>query len=307
MRLRLFTALAAAAALAACGSADQQSSSADLQAFDVTEAPPPGMASFEPPEEPAASGSPVARAAPQIAYSYTYAFRVPGDRLAAVQERHLELCHQLGPQRCSLGQMRRDASSGDYVQATLTLQVAAPIARQFGQRLVATAAEAGADTVDQGVSGEDLSKQIVDAEARIRTREVLVRRLTQILETRSGNIQQAVEAERAVTQAQEELEAARAWLAEMRGRVAMSTFTISYNSGAPLAGGLSEPVRGAAAEVGGIVGKSLAAMIILLGTLLPWALLALLVWVAVRTARRRFRRGREEPMAGETGTPPAEA
>lgn len=250
-------------------------------------------------------GSIIPTPTPRIAYSYGYTFRLPTDAVSAAQERHRSLCHQLGTARCRIVNLERSASSGDYVTATTTLQVAAADAVTFGMQLVEAATEAGADTVDRSIAGEDLSRRMVDTEARIRTREALIRRLTVLLETRTGDIQQAVEAERAITSAQEELDAARGWLAEMRTRVDMSTFTLRYQSGAPLAGGLWDPVRRSFGEVGSGFAGSLAAMILFVGLLLPWLILGGIVFLIVRAVRRRRRIRREEARDSEE-TPPAD-
>lgn len=284
-------------ALASCGAAtEEKTSSEDLRTFDVQEEAPSAPQAAA---DGTASSSPAATevqvALPQIAYTYSYAFRLPAEQLVAVQEQHLDLCESLGPARCRVVDMKRSASSGDYVEGSLTLQVAAPIARDFGQRVVAAAASGGAETIDRGIAAEDLSKQIVDTAARIRTKEALVERLTTLLETRSGNIAQAVEAERAINAAQEELEQARAWLAEMRGRVAMSTFEIGYQSGAPLEGGVSEPLRDAFGRIGDLFGTSLAAIITILAIALPWLLVGGLALLLVRRIRRR-----RPELSGET-------
>lgn len=309
MRLRFLLPLALAL-VAGCGNESGRETTAtpDLKSYDAAEAPPaPGSPApapdARPAQEPPERAGQVAVSIPRIAYTYSYTFRLATDRLGPVQERHLELCRQAGPERCRIVNLERSAATGDYATATTTLQVAAPIAAQFGERLTATAAREGADMVERGISGEDLSRQMIDTEARIRTREVLIRRLTELLETRSGNIQQAVEAERAINTAQEELEAARGWLAEMRTRVAMSTFTINYQSGAPLAGGVTEPIRDAFAEVGAVFSRSLAMLILLVGILLPWLTVGALVFLAVRAIRRRRRTsyppdGQVEPVAG---------
>ncbi|MBA3677010.1 MAG: DUF4349 domain-containing protein [Sphingosinicella sp.] len=285
MNIRACLAFGLALMVAACGQqgAPTQSTTA-LKAFDAEAAAP---------AKPDATGEEVKTAVPQIAYTHLYTFRLASEAVSGVQEKHVALCEKLGPARCRIVDLKRSASSGDYVNGSLTLQVAAPIAAQFGQRIVAAATEAGAETVDRGISGEDLSKQIVDTDARIRTKEALVARLTQILATRSGNIEQAVAAERAVNVAQEELEQARAWLVEMRGRVAMSTFEIGYESGAPLAGGFSEPIQGAFATVGELFGKSLGLIILVVAALLPWVLIALGIILAMRAARRRGWWGRK--------------
>jgi len=225
---------------------------------------------------------------PQIAYTYRYTFRLPSSAVASTQDEHLKLCEQFGVARCRVANLERSASSGQYLSGSTTLLVAAPIARAFGDRAVAMAARAGADTVDRGIEGEDLSKQIVDTDARIRTKQALVDRLTILLQTRSGNMQQAVEAERAINAAQEELEQARSWLAEMRGRVAMSTITLRYESAAPLGGGFIEPIRASFAQMGNLFGQSLGLIIMVVAALLPWAILVGLVLLAVRALRRRL-------------------
>ena len=288
-------------AASACGQVGEHTAREDLRSYDVAEeaAPPARTEDGQAAQgEPSASGE-IPASVPRIAYSYGYTFRLATDAVSSAQERHLALCRQFGAARCRVVNLQRSASSGDYVTATTTLQVAAAEAVGFGTRLVVSATEAGADTIDRSISGEDLSRQMVNTEARIGTREALIRRLTVLLETRSGNIEQAVQAERAITSAQEELDAARGWLAEMRTRVDMSTFTLRYESGAPLAGGLWEPVRQSFGEVGSGFAGSLAAMILFVGLLLPWLILGGIVFLIVRAVqRRRLRRREAEEIQG---------
>lgn len=301
---------------AACSQGgEEKTTSENLRTYDLAEEAPsaPPAPAMEPPpapgapssaETPAGTGTSVEVAMPEIAYTYRYTFRLSSEAVADLQEKHLALCQSLGPARCRVVDMRRSASSGDYVEGALKLQVAAPIAGEFGKRLVGAAAEEGGETIDRGISAEDLSKQIVDTAARIRTKEALVERLTALLETRSGNIAQAVEAERAINAAQEELEQARAWLVEMRGRVAMSTFEIGYTSEGPLPGAVGDPLRDAFGSVGDLFGRSLALIITLVAAVLPWALLALLIWWIAATARRRMAKGHLEEIEEAPAAPP---
>jgi hypothetical protein len=290
--MRALSSIGIVLALAACGQGEVKPQTEELQTFDVAEAPPPPRAEYEPSAQPAAQtpSQTAPAAAPQIAYTYTYGFRLPADSIAKVQESHLRLCDQAGAARCRVVEMTRSASEGQASNAVLRLQVAAPAARAFGERLVQSASGSGAETVERGIAAEDLSKQIVDADARIRTKQVLVQRLTTLLETRSGNIAQAVEAERAINEAQEELEKGRAWLAEMRGRVAFSTVDISYASRTPIAGSVGNPLRQALDGVGVIFAGSLALIITIIGAALPWLALAALAWWLWRQWRRRAER-----------------
>jgi len=240
----------------------------------------------EPPPEPAARVS-VAVSIPRIAYTYGYTFRLAGGDVAAVQERHLGLCRRLGPARCRVASMRRGGQAEGQPTAELDLEVAAPLADAFGRRLAAISAAAGARVVDRAIAAEDLTRQMIDSDARIRTRETLIRRLTGLLETRSGNIQQAVEAERAINHAQEELEAARALLGEIRARVAMSTVEIGYQAEAEAAAPVGNPVADAFAQLGRLAGASLGVLILVAGIALPWLLAGGLVFLAMRVLRRR--------------------
>ncbi|HEY0012074.1 MAG TPA: DUF4349 domain-containing protein [Allosphingosinicella sp.] len=270
----------------------------DLKMFDV-ESPGGGVAyapaaveapSAEPGRNPVAPDGAIAQTAPRIAYTYGYRFRLPSVAVAQLQERHLGLCRQLGDRRCRVLSMRRGEQSGggeeDAASAALALEVAAPLAARFGAALTQSAGNAGGETIDRTIAAEDLSRQMVDTEARIRTRETLIRRLSALLETRSGNIEQAVQAERAINQAQEELDSARTWLAEMRGRVAMSKFEIGYDAVGATAVPERNAFAAAFATVGTVTVQSLAVLVLIGGLLAPWATIGLLIWLAVRRHRR---------------------
>jgi len=290
MNHRALTVIVFLAALSSCGKAPSGGGSEPI-----------AVQRFAPEGGKADTSVPTA-AAPQIAYTYDYGFRLNPDAVVTVQEAHLRLCDQLGPLRCQVSQMERSAGEGDHVRGSLTLLVAAPIARRFGDQLIAAAAKAGGEAVERQITAEDLSKQIVDVDARIRTKETLVNRLTTLLETRSGNIAQAVEAERAVNGAQEELEQARAEIAAMRGRVALSTIKVEYDSSRRLGGGFLRPVRSSLSAMGSLFGQSISVLVTLIAVLLPWALLGGLIWWIVRHihARRRLAVAQTEADSGAT-------
>jgi hypothetical protein len=282
----------------------------NLRLFDVQEEPPvqhepmPADATaFAPPapEEPSPPSA-IAVTAPRIAYTYGYSFRLDGDRIAAVQESHIAACRRLGPALCRVTAMQRGETSEGAGGANLKLQVAASLADGFGRDLIAIAGNGGGETVDRSIAAEDLSRQMIDSEARIRTREVLIQRLTILLQTRSGNIAQAVEAERAINTAQEELEAARAALADMRGRVAMSAVEIAY-AARGAAPDSPNPIVQAVDQVASTAASSLGAMILILGVVLPWALVGGLLFLAYRTVRRRAERAAEAGEALEPAEP----
>ena len=273
---------------------------------DMPVAPPPPQA-VEPRSETPAAASPnplLPETVPRIAYTYGFRFRLPAGAVAALQERHLTLCQRLGEARCRIVSMgrgeRRDED--EAVSAALELEVAASLAARFGQQLAASAGEAGADPVERNIAAEDLSRPKVDSEARIRTRETLIRRLSALLETRSGNIQQAVEAERAINQAQEELDAARNWLGEMRGRVATSRFRIAYDSDEPAAP-RRNPLAASFDQIGALTVQSLAVIVLVAGVALPWAAAGLAFLALARWQRRRRERSDAGPLTAPEPAP----
>jgi hypothetical protein len=149
--------------------------------------------------------------------------------------------------------------------------------------------EVGGRAENAKIATEEVSKQIVDTEARIRQRELLVGRLTELLRKRTGRTADLLEAERSVTQAQEELDQARGWLNELKGRVAMSEFEISYAAIAPSASSqtLGTYLGEAAQGSGAVFQVGVRALLSLAIYLLPWLALLGLPVLALRALRKR--------------------
>ncbi len=221
---------------------------------------------------------------PRIAYVYNYGFRLSASAIPALQRKHADLCEKQGPNVCRILGMGQSGSEGEYAEGSLSLEVAAPHAREFGTRLSDMAAEVDGKQISSAIMGEDLSKQIVDTEARLRSRIVLRDRLMEILKTRKGTVAELVQAERGVANANEEIDRARSWLAEMQGRVDFSRVNISYSSASPSRGGFMAPIREAVGSLGTVLGSVIAAIIVGVTVLLPlgllgWALIAGIRWI----------------------------
>ena len=221
---------------------------------------------------------------PQIAHRFAYGFRVPTDAIKPLQERHADMCEARGPEKCRIISMRQSDSEGDYGYASLHIAVAAEDARNFGKELEQASGSVDGELVSSSIDGEDLSKAIVDTEARLRARTLLRDRLMEVLRTRKGTVAELVQAERGVAQVNEEIDQAQSWLAEMRGRVAYSQMQITYETGSRSSGGFVDPIRSAFGSIGSILGNMIAFAIVALTILLP---LGLLVWVVTRLWKRR--------------------
>ena len=284
MRYVLLTTTCLTVMLAGCSKASGPMAAEKLNAYDVAPASAPGDASNGGKGDETAT-TPLTVTLPKIAYDYKFSFRLPANQVASTQQVHIAACDKLGLARCQL--VSSESSSGSGSAASLKLRVASDVARRFGANLVDSVAKAGGRAVDQTISAEDVSKEISDTNARINQRELLVQRLTQILQSRTGKVSELVEAERSVAAAQEELDQAKAWLTQLQGRVAMSDVEVDYS--AAVADG---PDQG---PLGETIGQSwwffttaLYAILRLLIFLAPWIVVGSGIFLGVRAARRRW-------------------
>ncbi len=242
---------------------------------------------------------------PQIAYTYRLGFDLPLDSIRQVQQSHVAMCEELGSNGCRVISMNQARDSDEYSSGNLHIAVSANKARDFAKKLETTTGEADGELVSSSLTGEDLSKQIVDTEARLRSRELLRDRLMQILASRNGTVGELVEAERAVAQVNQEIDQARSWLETMRTRVAFSEMTIRYEAGevSAVSGSFGEPIEAAWNSLGTVLGSTIAFMMMAGTVLFPIIFLLLaLRWVLHRFGYRlRFwKNGRREvPAAAE--------
>ncbi len=231
---------------------------------------------------------------PKMAYTFDYGFQVDADKLAALQRQHADMCEAQGPRGCRILELEQssDNGGGGLAHGRLKLAVASGSARKFGAQLASTLGAVGGKEVSASISGEDLSKDMVDTEARLRARSLLRDRLMDVLATRKGTVAELVEAERGVAQVNEEIDEARSWLAEMQARVAYSVLTIDYQPvGASLTAAQSnsflDPILAALGNIGGVLGVAIALLITLLTIALPllglgWALRRIWPWLRSR-------------------------
>lgn len=199
---------------------------------------------------------------PKMAYTFDLGFRLAGEDIVPLQQEHADMCEALGPITCQIVQMSSSGEVGEDIHGELQLAVAADRARGFAKVLSGAASQAGAEAFRANIQGEELSKTIVDTEARLRSRVVLRDRLQEVLETRRGKVEELVEAERSIAAVNEEIDAAQSWLREQKGRVAFSRMTIAYETANP-GGNFLKPIEGAIGSLGSIFGVIIAVLIVL--------------------------------------------
>ncbi|WBH16830.1 DUF4349 domain-containing protein [Sphingomonas radiodurans] len=223
--------------------------------------------------------------APQIAYSYDIGYRLAAAQIAPVQARQAQLCRSLGPNRCLVLESSIDSSDRADASAKTSLVVDARIAPAFGSRLDALVSSAGGSVGNRRTAAEDVTKQVIDTDARVRAKEALADRLLGLIRTANGRVGDLVAAEKAYADTQEDLAAARSLQASLRQRVAMSRFDLDYTS-AESTGPLT-PLRQAVTSAGETIGWSLGALVTVALAALPWVLAVTgLAWLARRLGWR---------------------
>lgn len=269
--------------LAACGAVESDRAANEALVEESAGTTEAGRSASQTSDAGENGGNPIAVSLPRMAYAFNYAFRLEGGKIAPLQQKHADMCEAQGPTACRIVSLTRSGEPGEDLRGELQLMVASDKARGFGTLLEAASSADGGETVRSDIAGEDVSKQLVDTEARLRTRIALRDRLMEVLRTRKGSVEELVEAERGVARVNEEIDQARSWLEETRGRVAFSRMTLVYGEARP-GGSFIAPINGALGAVGTILG-SLTALMILAATVgVPLLLGAL----GVRAVKRRL-------------------
>jgi len=172
------------------------------------------------------------------------------------------------------------------VDSEAVLLVDARLAGQMNQRLDAIAKAGGATPGNRLVEAEDVTRQVIDTDAKVRAKQALADRLLAIIRSGKGNVGELVQAERAYATTQEELDAARGQQAELAQRVAMSRVTITYAfDDTP---GRQSSVRASLAAASGTLSSSIAMMITAIVAGLPWVIAGGFLLALARWIRRRM-------------------
>ena len=233
---------------------------------------------------------------PGVALSYEYGFRLPIERIAAVQEQHAAQCEALTPARCRITGMNYHVGRNRTVSAALAMKLAPEIARRFGKQGVDIVVRGGGMLADASIESEEAGATIaavdsdqgaIDAE-RVRIAGQLARPGLSAAERTPLQARLAALADEG-----RQGQAARG---EAALKLASTPMTFNYESG-DVDPGLSDgPIIGAIKDGWANIISGFALILTLLITLAPWiATIAIVVWLwrrfAVRLGLRRPEEG----------------
>lgn len=97
-----------------------------------------------------------------VAFAYRYDFRLPSAQIADAQEAHAQACEALVG-RCRITGMTYRLDSAGEVDASLSVAVAAPLARGFGRRSTQAVERAGGLLAGAEITGSDTAPTIAAA------------------------------------------------------------------------------------------------------------------------------------------------
>ncbi|PQZ80848.1 MULTISPECIES: DUF4349 domain-containing protein [unclassified Brevundimonas] len=297
MRKALIGAAAASALLAGCqeGSRQYADESVDVELMEAAPAAPVMDAAASAPSGPGSGATPVVapstapNVAPSIAYAYRFGLELPAEAATSLMAKHEQACIAAGASACQVIGSNSSRVGRDSVEASLEMRATPAYVARFRAALDGEARGAGGRVAQQSVESEDLTRQLVDTEARMRAMETLRDRLQQLLATRSGPLEQLLQVERELARVQGELDATRSALTVMRTRVQTSRLDVTYRAAGQLAPDSAlRPVTDALGQAAYLFMSTLGALIMLLAGALPLLLvIAPLAWLGWRWRQKR--------------------
>lgn len=288
--LRATTAIVLALTLAACGQESRggQTGSPAYDAVATEEAMPPPpqvtLPSFQldapkddrPVIDPAPGGGGGGGGAPPgssplMAYTYSWNYAVPTGAMEALQASHKKLCEAAGPANCYVTNSSLDAiGQAEGASGILAMRATEPWVRAFEKGVNEGLKPFGAYVYSTNRGAEELTAQIVDNEARLRSMTAHRDALQKMVEDKPGRLSDLLEIQQALAQAQGDIDSRQSLLAALKLRVSMSVITFYYQAEyAPAAQSIWRPVTDAFGDFVPAFARTLGAVIEVVAALLP--------------------------------------
>ncbi len=230
-------------------------------------------------------------AAPGVAFAYRFNFQLGDDAVSQAQDRHVTACERLTVARCRVTGLRYDQQEGGPVTASLSFLLDPSLARSFARDAVGSVRELDGTLLDSSVGGDDVGTGITSSQqASAAMGGDLTRieaRLRQPGLSAGERRDLSNQAEALRGQLRDEEQGRRGGEA----RLASTPVEFSYRGTTGVAGfDSSRPFASALAASTDSFGSAAAFLLMLVGLLLPWALMAGGLVLAARWLRGRFAR-----------------
>ncbi len=330
--VRAMTAVALVLALAACsdgGDYAQSAAGMDGVAYESSKMamapamapPPPQMTSAESapmdmdqpviqPEPDGGGGGAPPGTQPLMAYTYGWNFAVPTGEMDDLLNAHKKTCEDAGPTNCYVTSSALDAiGQAEGASGYLSMRASETWVRSFEQGVNEGLKPFGASVYSNNRSAEELTAQIVDNEARLRSMVAHRDALQKMIEDKPGRLADLLEIEQSLAQAQGDIDARQSLLAALKLRVSMSIVNFSYQAEyAPASQSIWRPVTDAFGDFAPAFARTVGGIIRLVAAALPLLVFGALAIGAGMLGLRAWSRGRvkrAKTVAAEKSTSPA--
>lgn len=273
-RVRYAAAMFAVAAALLIGACSKQ----EMAAESAAEAAAPAVAGdgYSPAEPPVAGG--VNRNGSLLAYEHHVQLRLPADKIAGNLAKVREACMGQGLGQCNV--LNENLSAGESPSGSLQVR-AEPKAVPALVKLAAV----GGEISQRSTTAEDLADAVRDNGLRTTRLKLQHQKLSEIVARRDIKVEDLIALTDRLSQLETELQFAEQEAAQQKRRIQTNLLTLSFNSSniTVQSSEIGQSIRG----LGGMLDSSTAAIITLLGALLPVVLLAGVAWFVIRRVRRK--------------------
>lgn len=147
---------------------------------------------------------------------------------------------------------------------------------------------------DEGIQGEDVTESYVDVESRLANAKRLEARLIQLLEQKTKELKDMLDAERELARVRETIETMEGKKRFLDNRISLSTIQLTLVAPPGWGRGIFDPLAGSLQRALSALTTSLAWLVVALAAALPWIITLLaMAWTALRLLRWRLKRKRE--------------
>jgi len=310
---RTMTGLALVLSLAACGEANQVSGgdmgSMDKAAYATAPAAAPmEYASAESQDafsvidldekivqpDPNGGGGAPPGTAPMMAYSYAWNFSVPSANMESLLNAHKKLCEEAGPSNCYVTNSNLSAIGQDEgANGNLAMRATEAWVRKFEGGVNDGLKPFGGSVYGTNRNAEELTAQIVDNEARLKSMTAHRDALQKMLEDRPGKLSDLLEIRQALAQAQGDIDSRQSLLAALKLRVSMSELNFSYQAEyAAASQSIWRPVTDAFADFGPAFARTIGGIVRFIAAILPVLVFGAIGIAAILAGYRWWGRGR---------------
>lgn len=240
-------------------------------------------------------GGQPAPAGAMMAYTYGWNFMVPTGKMEDLLNAHKKACEDSGPAKCYVTNSYINGIGEEQSSGQLSMRAAEDWVRSFEKNVKDGLKPFDASVNSNNRSADDLTTQIVDIDARLKSQVATRDSLQEMLRNKPGKLSDLLEIQRELANVQGNIDAQQSVLAALKLRVSMSVVNFSYQPRYEVASeSIWRPLGEALGNFAPNFARTLADIVEFIGGVLPVVIFFIvgiwLLWLLFRWMGRRGRR-----------------